>query len=190
MNKNKLISKIRKSSQKACSVSKFFTIMGIILILGVIIIAVKNISSAGSLDAPLDKNFESVITIDDKQPASVFELLYAMIAGIIQFSIFTVCTALATKIFGNIASDGIPFKKANTKRLSAIGNLIIFSSVIPYAASWLICLIISLVSGTDMNFSVRINLDLGIILVGILFSLITSIFSYGAIIQQENDDMV
>lgn len=190
MSKTKLLTKIRKLSGKACSISKFFTVMGIIIIIAIIIIAVMNISSAGSLDAPLGNDFQAVVTIDDKQPESVFELLYTMIAGVIHFSIFTVCTALATKIFGNIASDGIPFKKANTKKLSTIGNLIIFSSVIPYTASWLICLIISLVSGTDMNFSVRINLDLGIILVGILFSLITSIFSYGAIIQQENDDMV
>lgn len=188
--KEKLLLKLQKSSEKA---AKFTKALGIICIIGIIfLLAVGCIEAIGgkSFEAPVNDGDGFFLSVVGSEVSNVGSMIIALSEVIAEITIFCICSFIASGIFSRIAEDGVPFKKKNTKGLKTIGELIIIDCFGPSIISALVGVILGIFSKAELNYSVVLNFDLNILVVGLFFLMLTNIFSYGAKIQQENDDMV
>lgn len=181
--KEELTLKIRKSSRIATILARITGIIGIVgSVLGLFLIFMLIIDDS-AFDILLPTGM-TVDTMDGYLIQTAGDYIAGFTNGIAQFLIYSVCAFLAAGIFKRISEDGLPFKEENTKSLKIIGILIIAASVVPS----LLAQIAGVLAGPITTVMVTFNLDTAMI--GALFFMIATIFSYGAKLQQENDDMV
>lgn len=181
--KEELTRKIKKSSKIATVLARITGIIGIvgsILALFLIVMVIVD-DSAFTVLMPTGM---TVDTMDGYLIQTPGDYIAGFTNGIAQFLIYSACAFLAAGIFKRISEDGMPFKEENTKSLKIIGILIIVSSVVPSFLGQ----IAGVLAAPVTEVMTRVNIDSAMI--GALFFMIATIFSYGAKLQQENDDMV
>lgn len=179
-NKDSLVQKIKKSSKVAMVIARLTGIIGIIgialclLLIGIFIVDESALNEFGIIGEDIDGYIVKTAA----------DCIAAFVSSIVAITIGTISSFLAANIFKRISEDGLPFKTENAKNLKTIGILIISSSVLP-------CIIGSIagaLAGPCTEQTIMINIDSAMI--GILFFLVATIFNYGALLQNENDDMV
>lgn len=190
MSKTKLLSKIQASSRKAASLSKIIAIICIIGIVVIFIAVGTEFIRGKDLATPVGNDEGFFIEVDDVEITNLGNMIVALAEVTAELAILCIGAFTATKIFNVIAEDGIPFKSENSKRLKFIGELIIIDSFAPSIIAAAAGALMAVFSKSELDYSVTMNVDLGIVVIGMFFLLLTNIFSYGAKIQQENDDMV
>ena len=188
--KKKLLRKLQKSSEIAAKLTKTLGIICIIGILFMIAIGCIELISGKTLDASVKDGDGFFIIVEGNEISNVGSMIIALSEVIAEITIFCICSFIASGIFGRIAEDGVPFKKQNTKGLKTIGELIIIDCFGPSIIAALVGVILGIFSKTEFDYSIVLNLDLNILVVGLFFLMLTNIFSYGANLQQESDDTV
>ncbi len=181
--KEELTLKIKKSSKIATTLARITGIIGIVGSIFALFLIGMVIVDDSAFDILLPTGM-TVDTMDGYLIQTPGDYIAGFTNGIAQFLIYSVCAFTAAKIFKRISEDGMPFKEENTKSLKVIGILIIASSIVPS----LLAQISGVLAGPITTVMVTFNLDTAMI--GALFFMIATIFSYGAKLQQENDDMV
>lgn len=181
--KEELTLKIKKSSKIATVLARITAIAGIVGSVFAFFLICMLLIDSSAFDILLPTGM-TVDVMDGYLIQTAGDYITGFTNGIAQFLIYTVCAFLAAGIFKRISEDGLPFKEENTKSLKIIGILIIAASFVPS----LLAQIAGVLAGPVTTVMVNFNLDIAMI--GALFFMIATIFSYGAKLQQENDDMV
>lgn len=96
-------------------------------------------------------------------------------------AIGSVIMLLCEKILGTVNSESTPFVAENVKRLKAMSILMACLSVVP---SW-ISQIVSIIMGSG---SMMMNVELSMILIGLVIWCLAMIFEYGVSLQQREDE--
>ncbi len=190
MSKTKLLSKIQGSSRKAATLSRIIAVICIIGIVVIIATVGTEFIRGKDIATPVGNNEGFFVEVDDVEVTNLGNLIVALTEVTTELAILCIGAFTAAKIFSVIAEDGIPFKNENSKKLRFIGELIIIDSFAPSIIAAAVGALMAVFSKSELSYSVTMNIDLGIVIIGMFFLLLTNIFSYGAKIQQENDDMV
>lgn len=181
--KEELNLKIKKSSRIATVLARITAIVGIIGSIFALFLMVMVIVDDSAFTTLMPTGM-TVDTMDGYLIQTPGDYIAGFTNGIAQFLIYSACAFLVAGIFKRISEDGLPFKEENTKSLKIIGILIIAASIVPS----ILAQIAGVLAGPITTVMVTFNLDTAMI--GALFFMIATIFSYGAKLQQENDDMV
>lgn len=102
----------------------------------------------------------------------------------IELVLFAAVMLIASGLFRQIAKDGTPFQAKCVNRLRMIAILLLLNAVVPNLVQ---CLIVGFaVSWRASGFS----FGLDSLFLGMIFFLLTNIFSYGCMLQRESDETV
>lgn len=131
---------------------------------------------------------ESFFAITEKngtaELATTIPALAECIKKGIELILFAIMMFFASRMFRQISADGTPFRIESVRRMKRIAILLLINAVLPNLVQ---CLIVGFsVSWKASSFS----LGLSSLFLGLIFYLLTQIFSYGCILQQESDDTV
>jgi len=96
-----------------------------------------------------------------------------------------VALAIAFTIFRDIGKGSSPFTSAVTKRISAIGTLLIIAATIAWPVGSLAAK--ALWPG-QVSYPVLISIDWGTLVFGFIISCLASVFRYGCVLQRESDE--
>lgn len=172
----------KKKIQKLCKGLDAFTkIAFVLLVVASIFMLLLMIGSLVAKDylidffnthsANISGNF-NVLLIDSK-----FIIASYFILIIIKLIVISAVLFRANGIFKDIKNDGLPFKNGYSSKIRDIAIAIVVYSLLP-----------QLDITTRGLWNINIGINLGSFLFAVVFSLLSIIFEYGCLLQQESDE--
>lgn len=102
----------------------------------------------------------------------------------LELVLFAMMMLIACGLFRQISREGSPFRAKSIKHLRMIAILLLLNAVVPSIVQYLI--VGFTVSWQASVFSFRLDS----LFLGLIFFLLTNIFSYGCMLQRESDETV
>lgn len=187
MSTEKIRAKMKKSSRTAAGISKFVGIIGIIGIVCIVVYVSMYFVRGDSLASPISEINGTSLTVEGFEINTIADMVTALSSGVVDIAIFSAIAFIASAMLSRIHKDGRPFTKENIKNLRTIGALIMLDSFVPALIVSVVGIILN-IAGKIEDWSVMLNVDIDIVLIGALFFLLATIFAYGAKLQQESDE--
>lgn len=172
----------KKKIQKLCKGLDAFTkIAFVLLVVASILMLLLMIGSLVAKDylvdffnthsANISGNFNVLLSDSKFIIATYFGLIiiYLIVISAVMFR--------ANEIFKNIKNDGLPFKNVNSTKIRDIAVAIVVYSLLP-----------QMNINTRGLWDVNIGINLGSFLFAVVFVLLSIIFEYGCLLQQESDE--
>lgn len=189
MSTEKIRAKMKKSSRTAAGISKFVGIIGIIGMVCIAVYVSMYFVRGDSLASPISEidGTSLTLTVEGFEIDTIADMVTAFSSVVVDIAIFSVIAFIASAMLSRIHKEGRPFTKENIKNLRTIGELIMIDSFAPALISSVVGIILN-IAGKIEDWSVMLNVDIDIVLIGALFFLLATIFAYGAKLQQESDE--
>lgn len=187
--------KLARITQKLCRIMIIATAVGVGLLLLCVLVAyvvppehIKPLKDSGSLSFDIGGfNFIPAEAFDTVEGMRNFlvSVLGTVVAG---SALFMVCALRLVGILKSV-EQGAPFAKDNTRRLRAIGSsLIVGAFVVPIVSNIPKLIVYNLHQYENMRaFN---NVDITLLLCGLLVFVLSGIFAYGAYLQRDHDQTV
>ena len=178
-NQNGKMLKMSKILNTILKIGGIMLIMGMMLQIVFVIIAPSlDIKSGG----PIIDVWGSYMTLD----GSVGNFRALMFVTMLGSGIMAAILLVASFIFKDISREGTPFTKKNSNKIRGISILLIAQCIVIPPLQLLAVKIFT--STTNASDAYNINLNLGFIIVPVIFFCLAQIFEYGAELQRQSDE--
>lgn len=172
--KNNNIQNIQKMSKVLETFSK------VIAILMLVACGLSIITIVVSIFSPENLSMIASYSTDEYSNINIFlsELINETSASLI----LALIMLQANKLFKNIKDSQTPFSEYNATTLKKISKLMIALAVVPF--------IVSIISDIALSVHGTSHLEIGYILIAVLFTCVSYIFAYGSELQKESDELL
>lgn len=127
-------------------------------------------------------NMSIIMSYDKAQYPTVKDVIMALINDTSYVFILALIMMQSKNLFKNIKDKQTPFTNDNVTILNKLSKLLIALAVAPF--------VISLIFSIILSVSNNVELQIGYILIAVVFTCISYIFAYGSELQKESDELL
>lgn len=127
-------------------------------------------------------NMSMIMSYDKAEYPTVNSVILALINDTSSVLVLALIMMQSKKLFKNIKDNQTPFVNDNVTILKKLSKLIITLAIVPFVLSTIFSVILSV--------SNNVELEVGYILIAVVFTCISYIFAYGSELQKESDELL
>lgn len=160
-----------------------------LIIVGIILLAVGTTAMAGafivqSKGLPSGNGLLGIHVAETKQQAAGILVAKALLIWLEANVLFEI-----GRMFGRIAEDGLPFKPLG-RSFKICGVLLMIGMFLPDLIGFAVTCVLCRLGSEVISWELSFNMHLELLMIAVIVLVLSRIFEYGVLLQQESDDTV